>query len=226
MPSPSNYNAAGQIQISGGTSPYIDESKTNTTITRDPFQEFLFSLLGAQAQNEQAYVPEYTQEALANFTANPATAAAQYFPSLAAPLVSALRPQFDQEQSDLKSLFRSAGGTEDTPLQSGAFAQSARQLINDQGNRTQQLLAQNYVPLTNQISGNINNAINAGLNFPQANTAVLRSLAPLAGSISPLSTQVEAIKGGSNAQTGGNYAAGTNNNYLAAPFFNPANPYV
>lgn len=227
--SAANYNAAGQVAISGGTNPALEESKTNTTITRDPFQNFLFQLLGQQAQNQQAYVPDYTKAALENFTSNPA-AAANYFPQLAQPLIQALRPAQLQEQADLQNLFRSAGGTQDTPMQSGAFAQSARQLLGDQANRTQQVIAEQYVPLTNQISTNMTNAIRAGLEFPQANTNVLRTLAPLAGSISPISTQVEGVKGSSNATAGSSgyaTAAPTSSGvgFLNTPYSNPSDPY-
>jgi hypothetical protein len=227
MASPANYNAAGQIAITGGTNPALDESKTNTTITRDPFQEFLFNLLGQQAQNSDAYVPDYTKTALQNFTQNPAGSAAQFFPALAAPLMSALRPTEDRETAQLENMFRSAGGTGDTPMQSGAFANEARLLIGDQAQRREQTLANTYIPLTNQISQNTTNAINSGLQFPQANTNVLRSLAPLAGSINPLSTQVEGIKGSSNATPASSgYATGTQQQQQAAGGYVPTQAFL
>jgi hypothetical protein len=208
--SPAGSNAAGSVSVAGGTNPSLQENKQNTagttssSITRDPFQEFLFNLIGQQAQSSGSYVPQYTQDALANFTANPASSAAQFFPALAQPLMAALRPTEDRETAQLQNMFRTAGGTGDTPMQSGAFANEARLLIGDQANRRQQTLAQNYIPLTNQISGNINNAIQAGLQFPQANTAALKTIAPLAASIQPNATstnsnqQVEGVNAGSN----------------------------
>jgi len=199
MASPSNYNAAGQIAISGGSAPYLSEKKENQTATRDPFQALLLNMLGGQF-NKGANVPGYTTAALEAFTKNP-SAAAEYFPQLAKPLLSALKPSEDREVTQLNDMFRKVG-IEGGAQQSGAFAQAGRQLIGDQANRRQETLAKSYIPLTGQLSANMSDNIRAGLSLPQAISAGWQVPAQLASTLRPLSTQTEAVEGGSSDKRG------------------------
>jgi len=197
--STADKNAAGQVKISGGSAPYLSESKQNVTGTRDPFQEMLLNMLGGQFA-KGANVPGFTMGALEAFTKNP-SAAAEYFPQLAKPLLSALRPTEDREVSQLTDMFRKAG-IDAGAQQSGAFAQAGRQLIGDQANRRQETLAKSYIPLTGQLSDNMSNNIRAGLSLPSAISAGWNVPAQLASSLHPLSTQTENISGGSSDKQG------------------------
>ena len=228
MPSPSNYNAAGQIAIAGGSAPYLSESKSNVTGTRDPFQALLLNMLGGQFA-KGANVPGYTMGALEAFTKNP-SAAAEYFPLLAKPLLSALRPSEDREVSQLNDMFRKVG-IEGGAQQSGAFAQAGRQLIGDQANRRQETLAKNYVPLTAQLSNNMSDNIRAGLSLPQAISAGWQVPAQLASTLRPLSTQTEAVEGGSSDKRGVTPSSGYNSMaqmpWMTTPYVPPpSTPWV
>lgn len=222
MGTPANVNNAGAINVTGGTDPFLQESKTNESITRDPFQQLLFGLIAGNLQQTNPSVSPTTTAALESFTQNPALAA-DYFPQLAEPLLAALRPAEDREVTQLTDLFRKAGGTGGGAIQGSAYTSEARKLIGDQAQRRQQVLAQNYVPLTGQLSDNLTNAIKLGLSLPDANTAAIRSIAPLAGSISPLATQIDKVQGGSSSNAAGALAGGSGSNFLNSPFSVPLN---
>jgi len=226
--STANKNAAGQIAISGGSAPYLSESKSNVTGTRDPFQELLLNMLGGQF-SKGANVPGFTMGALEAFTKNP-SAAAEYFPQLAKPLLSALRPTEDREVTQLTDMFRKAG-IEGGAQQSGAFAQAGRQLIGDQANRRQETLAKSYIPLTEQLSTNMRGNIDAGLRLPQAISAGWAVPAQLASSLRPLSQQTESVEGGSSDKRGVSAPSGYNSMaempWMTTPYAAPAaTPWV
>jgi len=190
---PASQNIAGQISLFG-PNPQLNEAKQATESTRDPFQAMLLNMLMRQFQESPATVPGFTMGALEQFTKNPSLAA-EYFPQLAKPLLSALQPQEEREITQLTDMFRKAG-IEGGAQQSGAFAQSGRQLIGDQANRRQEVLAKNYIPLTSQLSENMTNNIRAGLNLPGAKAAGWQIPAGLAGSLGPIGSRTESIQGG------------------------------
>ena len=166
-------------------------NRSTTQNVADPMQKMLMDMILKQSSSTGA-IPPQTLAALQKFTANP-SAAAEYFPQLAAPLLSSLRPSEEREVTDLTDMFRKAGGTSNGAMQSGAFAQAGRQLIGDQAGRRQEMLAKNYVPLTDQLSGNMTNAIGLGLKVPQATSEMLKPLAGLVGSLNPKSTSTESV---------------------------------
>ena len=155
---------------------------TSTTQNKyDPaINNFIMGLLGQSAQNMQNFnVPGYTMDALQNITANPGMTgdiAGAQFGQIAAPLLQQQQNAFKIQQGNLSDMFRKAGmGTQ----QSGAFAQAARQLVGDQGQQQQQLLASNYMPLLGEANKTVFGGINAGLAVPGAQAAGQSSLSNL-----------------------------------------------
>jgi hypothetical protein len=187
-------------------------SRTVTQNTPNPMQDLLMKTI-LQQGGTMGKIPEYTMQALQNFTENP-SAAAEYFPDLAKPLLSSLKPAEDAEVTQLTDMFRKAGGTSNGAMQSGAFAQAGRQLIGDQANRRQEMLAKNYTSLTDQLSGNMNNAIKAGLQVPGATADYTKTLAGLATGLDPLQTFSET--GGMQSALGNGTAVTSMNNNAAA----------
>jgi len=190
---------AGTVNVnSPGAS--VGLNRSDTSSVQDPFQKLLLSMLMKQFQENPASVPGFTMGALENFTKNP-SAAAEYFPQLAKPLLSALKPTEDREVTQLTDMFRKAG-IEGGAQQSGAFAQSGRQLIGDQANRRQETLAKSYIPLTQQLSENMRGNIQAGLDVPKAISAGWQVPAALAGGLAPLSTTSTSASAGSGGAPG------------------------
>ena len=167
-------------------------SRSTTLSTPDPFRDFLLNTI-LQQTSKTGEIPQFTLDQLQNFTQNPGFVgdiAGQQFQQIIAPLLQSLEGVNKQEQQGLSDLFRKAGiGTQ----QSGAFAQAGRQLVGDQANRANQLLASNFVPLTGQLSQNVTNAINSGLAVPGATADATRNLVGALGSIAPLQTTTESI---------------------------------
>lgn len=163
--------------------------RSTTSTTADPFQRFLANFILNQVQSPQAQVPGFTTEALQKITQQPSVTP-ENFESIAGPLRESLRPGEQRETRDLTDLFRKAGAGS---LQSGAFASSARRLVGDQASRRNQLLAANYIPLTQQLSSNTLNAIRLGLGLPEAQTGALKFPTTLAASLAPLSQTSESI---------------------------------
>jgi hypothetical protein len=182
--------------MQGGTGTTGESLTTNTP---DPWRDQFLKLIAGQLGTGGGAIPGYTLGALENFTSNP-SAAAEYFPQLAEPLLNSLKPAEERETTQLTDLFRKAGGTANSSMQNGSFAQAGRQLIGDQANRRQELLAKQYVPLTSQLSENMTNAIKMGLNVPGATADTTRILASLATGLQPLSTHTQTT--GTNAQIG------------------------
>jgi hypothetical protein len=211
--SPYNTNAAGTVNITGGDSPYLSEQKQNQANTYDPFRDFLFNMLGTASGSPDAYVPEYTKNALQNLTQNPAVTP-DNFAAIANPLRQSLQPGFEQEQQQLRDVLRKNGA-----LGSGASAFETRRLIENQGNRANQLLASNYVSLTDQLARTQMGAINAGLQFPQANNNLVNTFANLAGSLNPNSVQTESVLGGSKS-TAPSATISPTSNYIPFSKFN------
>ena len=164
-------------------------SRSTTTTKPNPSQQALIDYILSQVQGSQARVPGFTTAALQKITQQPSVTPEQ-FEGIAQPLRESLRPGELQETKDLTDLFRKAGAGS---LQSGAFASSARRLVGDQASRRNQLLAANYIPLTQQLSNNVLNAIRLGLALPEAETSALRFPTTLASSLAPLSTKSESI---------------------------------
>lgn len=208
-----DFTSGGPFDISAsGAQVNLGDTQQRTNVTKDPWQDFLYNTI--LSKNQDAYVPKYTKDALQNFTENPAVAAG-YFPQLAQPLLAAARRGEAVQQTDLTDMFRKAGGVGGGSLQSGAFAQAARNLIADQGVNEQNLLASQYAPLTAQLSNNVNNAITAGLKFPQANNTAISNLIPLVTSLRPVSTSTETMS--ASTGTGSPYAPSPNLSWLDAP---------
>lgn len=188
-------NSDPSLQYVSGVAPgpNAGQGQTGETLVTnkpDPFREFLLSLIGSQATTTKGQIPDYTLASLQNFTQNP-SAAAEYFPELARPLLASLRPAEDREMQTFNDMFRKAGGTANSAMQSGAYLNEARSLIGDQANRREQLLAKEYGDLTGQLSQNMTNNIRAGLAVPDAQAATYRNLIPLATGISPLETRTQ-----------------------------------
>ena len=172
---------------SGGS---VGTGGRSQTVTKpNPAQQPLIDFILNALSNPSAQVSPTTLAALDQITRNPVVPFSQ-FEALAGPLTDSLKPGEARETQQLTDLFRKAGAGS---LQSGAFASSARQLVGDQASRRNQLLASNYVPLTQQLSNNILNAIRLGLELPEASTAALKYPTTLASSLSPLSTSSETI---------------------------------
>lgn len=186
---PLSVNATGQNVELGST-------QQRTNIVKDPWQDFLMNTILQGSQG--SFVPEYTQQALEQFTKNPALAA-NFFPQLAAPLLEANRAAQDVQTRNTMDMFRKAGGTTGGTLQSGAFAQAGRQLAGDFARQDQEVLAKAYTPLTAQLSENMTNAIRAGLAFPQAQNTAISNLIPLATSLRPLQEDKEVLSAGTSA---------------------------
>lgn len=166
--------------------PMIANLGSDSTTKRkyDPaFEQFMAGIFGrmnnGQAQNFN--VQDYTMDALRNLTTNPGgvgDVAGQQFGQIAAPLLQQQQNAFKTQQGNLSDMFRKAGmGTQ----QSGAFAQAARQLVNDQGQQQQQIIASNYMPLLQNATNTQMGAINAGLNVPGAQAAGQNSLNQILG---------------------------------------------
>ena len=176
------------VGLTAGNSVGTGERST-TTNTMDPFQRLLYEQILNSVQGPQGQVQQYTKDALQRTTENPAVSAG-FFNELAQPLVQSLDPFFKQQGRNQDDAFRRAGaGT----FQSGAFANAKNALAGQQQNQVQQLLAQNYVPLTGQLANTQMEAINAGLRLPEAENTTARTLSPLAASIKPASSTTEAI---------------------------------
>ena len=177
-----------QLDRSGGEG---TRGETLVTNTPDPWRDYFLGLIGNQASSTTTgKIPDFTTAALENFTKNP-SAAASFFPQLAAPLLNANRDAQAQQTTALMDMFRKAGGTGAGSLQSGAFAQAGKQLVNDFARQDQEILAKNYVPLTGQLSENMTNAIRLGLAVPGATSDILKSLVPLGTSLDPLQTRTQ-----------------------------------
>lgn len=182
----------------------------------DPWREFLLKTIMSRSTGTTGQIPEYTMGALENLTRNPASAAAEFFPQMARPLLEANRVSQDRQTSALTDLFRKAGGTDNAPMQSGSFAQAGRQLVGDFARQDQEILAKNYIPLTAQISENINNAIGRGLAVPQATSESLKPLVGSIASLQPLSTMTEKIQINPGPTLSPQYATAQANNQAAA----------
>lgn len=191
-------NAPQRIDASGSTVA-LGARNERQNVVKDPWQDFLYNTILGLTGSKDAFVPEYTKQALADFTANPSRPA-NFFPELAQPLLTAARRQEGRQQQDLMDLFRKAGGTGGGALQSGAFAQAGRQLIGDQQANENALLAAAYTPLTEQLSRNTTEAINAGLKFPQAQNTAIGNLIPLATSLRPTQVDTNVLTAGTSAE--------------------------
>ena len=168
--------------------------RQQSTSTYDPNRQALLDYILSRSSSPEGQVQQYTKDALASFTANPSIAA-NYFPSLAQPLIAAQRMGEDRETSQLMDLFRKSGGTGAGGLQSGAFASSARQLVGDQAVRRNQTLAEQYVPLTSQLSKNVSDAIALGLRLPEATSESLKAPTSIFGAVaSPTGGTEESIR--------------------------------
>lgn len=160
-------------------------SQATTQNQYDPrIQNFINGLLGQSAQNMQSFnVPEYTQQALQNLTQNPGSVgdlAGKNMQQIINPLLQQQQQGFKIQQANLSDMFRKAGvGTQ----QSGAFAQAARQLVNDQGQQQQNIIASNYVPLLQNAQQTQQQAINAGIAMPGGQAAGQASLNTLLGTL-------------------------------------------
>lgn len=185
-------------QQSSQNSSYSTPGTTTVTNQQDPFQKFLLNLIGQAGSTGAGQISAQTQGAINNFQQNPAIAA-NYFPQLAAPLLAAARRGETVQQNNLLDTFRKAGGTGGGALQSGAFAQAARNLIADQGVNEQNLLASQYVPLTAQLSNNVESGIKAGLAVPNSTSSYLSALASAAHAV-PLAGTTTTSTGYSTSQ--------------------------
>lgn len=173
-------------------------SRQTTSITPDPFREFLTQLLGETLNTGRGEIPEFTLNRLREFTANPAVTP-ENFSSIAAPLLNQLRPSEQLEQRDLQDLFRKQGVGS---LQSGAFAKEASGLVGRQAQRREQTLANAFLPISSLLSQNTSNAIRLGLGVPEATSQQTRSLAGILGALEPLSRTTEGITVGPNPSIG------------------------
>jgi len=166
-------------------------------------QIFITNLLkNSDTQTKSFNVSLTTLGAIESLLQNPGQTgdiAGQQFGQISRSLLQSLEGVNKQEQQGLSDLFRKAGvGTQ----QSGAFAQAARQLVGDQGNRANQLLASNYVPLLNSATQARLGSINAGLAVPAAQSAgqqglnqILNTLVDKPTNVNTTTTQQQLVGG-------------------------------
>jgi len=185
------YSGIGSSGVPGATTnsptvtPMIANLPSQSTTTRsyDPaFERFMNQILARTTSGPSFNVPGYTETALQNLTENPGSVgniAGQNFNQIAAPLLQAQQQGFKLQNQNLMDMFRRTGNV--GSLQSGAFAQAARQQVNDQGQQQQNLIASNYVPLLNNATQTSLGSINAGLNYPGAQAAGQASLNQILG---------------------------------------------
>ena len=173
--------------MTGGKGTSGESLVTNTV---DPWRDLILNAI-MQSRSTTGEIPDYTLAQLENFTRNPGMAgdiAGPQFQQIAGPLADTLKPMERRETQAQADAFRKAGVGS---FQSGAFANATRGLIGDQAARRNQLLASNYVPLTGQVSENINNAIRSGLMVPQATAEANKPLASSLSSLLPLQTRTQ-----------------------------------
>lgn len=170
-------------------SPALDPSiKTSTTkYEYDPTQQFINQLIGKAYSSGSGTVSPTVTAGIDQMITQPGAVgdiAGSNFAAIAQPLLQQQQEGFKIQNQNMSDMFRKAGvGTQ----QSGAFAQSVRQLAGDQGRQQQALLASNYIPLAGQISNNMLGGINAGLKVPDANMGSLAAILSAYGR-TPLST--------------------------------------
>ena len=165
--------------MTGGKGTSGESLVTNTV---DPWRDLILNAV-MQSRSNMGEIPAYTLAQLENFTKNPGMAG-----NIAGPLADTLKPMEKRETQAQADAFRKAGVGS---FQSGAFANATRGLIGDQAARRNQLLASNYVPLTGQISENINNAIRSGIAVPQATAEASKPLVSALSSLIPLQTRTQ-----------------------------------
>jgi len=173
----------------------------NTTVNRtyDPTQQFISNYLQQLYASGGAKVSDETTAGINGLIQNPGATgdiAGQQFQQISKPLVDSLQEGYRTEQNSLRDIMRKNGA-----LQSGASAFETRRLIENQGNRTNQVLASNYVPLVNQLNSNVQAGVNAGVHAPQANTSSLAGILSAYGS-SPTSTTSSGITAGTALSNG------------------------
>jgi len=202
-----NLNGSGTV----GTSAV--EQTTNNTY--DPLRQFLANQITRLYGSNQGAIPDYVLEGIKGLIQNPgetANVAGQAFQQVANPLIQSLEPGFKQEQNSLRDIFRKNGA-----LQSGASAYETSRLLENQGNRRNQVLASNYVPLLNQINQNVQQGIDAGVKVPQANMGSLSGILNAFGN--PTSTTTNRVGADTNLANGG----GSGSQYYS-PWLTPPTP--
>ena len=211
------------VQGTGTVNPMTATLPSTSTTTRqfDPgIAAFINNLLGRVGGSTDYNVPEYTKSALESFVRTPRAPremvdpsgawdlAGQQFSKISAPL---LREQAEgqklQNQATM-DMFRKAGmGT----MQSGAFAQAARQQAADQGRAQERIIAGNYIPLmgeatktaglTNEAIASMNQAeraidqsrlagITTGLGLPGAEMAGQQNLTQILSTLYQSPTKI------------------------------------
>jgi hypothetical protein len=175
----------------GGTGQRGESLTTNTFDPADrKFRDLLRNLLVSQVQTG-GQVPGYTTARLEEFTKDPSSSVAKFFPQLAEPLLQANRDAQAVQSRNVIDTFRKAGGAGAGTLQAGSFAQAGRQLATDFARQDQETLAKAYTPLTAQLSENTNNAIRAGLALPEAQAGYLRNLIPVLTGLQPTEVRTQ-----------------------------------
>lgn len=202
--------------FSDSAGPAMD-TKT-TQFTYDPTQQFIYNYLRSQLGAGQGAVSPDVTAGISRMINNPGAVgdiAGQQFQDISQPLIQAQQGLYKQEQNSLRDILRKNGA-----LQSGASAYETSRLLENQGNRTSQMLAANYIPLTKQISNNVLGGIDAGVRVPQSN---LGSLAAILGSMKPTSTTETSPYRPSGGGFAGIYGSGS----ISDPgwaFTDPSNP--
>jgi len=143
-----NFVLQQSTQPSAQVQPFTTDALRNSTATPAPVNPATQQALSRITSNP-SFIDDSTSQAIQRLTTNPATPFNQ-FQALVDPLLASLRPGEERGQRDLQDLFRKSGAGS---LKSGAFATSARELIGEQGSRRNQLLAANFLPISQQLSG-------------------------------------------------------------------------
>lgn len=166
------------VQGTGTVNPMTAILPSTSTTSRqyDPgIQQFINSLLGRAAGTDYN-VPEYTKSALENITLNPGSTgniAGQQMGQIISPLLREQAEAQKLQNQGTMDMFRKAGAGS---LQSGAFAQAARQQAADQGRAQERIISANYIPLLSEANKTVMGGITAGLGMPGAEAAGQQSL--------------------------------------------------
>lgn len=189
--------------------PALDPSikQSTTSYNYDPTAQFISKLIGDKYASGQGTVAPEVMGGINQLITNPGAIgdiAGKQFADISKPLVDAAQYGYKNEQNTLRDTLRKNGA-----LQSGASAYETRRLLENQGNRTNQMLAASYIPLTQQLSNNVIGGVGAGLKVPGANMDSLASILAAYGRMPLSQSTTQTGESGSGTLSSGSRYTGS-----------------